>query len=74
MDLDADDDGFLDTLPIGWSIVDSVGIIDGAATQAATDFSYGAITLRVGGAAAGSSQYGNIVEVPGAPPTTAGAM
>ena len=66
MDLDADDDGWLDALPIDWSIVDSVGIIDGAATQAATDWSYGAITLRVGGAAAGSSQYGNIVDVPGA--------
>ena len=32
LDLDADDDGWLDTLPAGWSIVDSVGIIDGAAT------------------------------------------
>ena len=74
LDLDANDDGLLDPLPGGWSIVDSVGIIDGQATQAATDFSYGAITLRVGGAAAGSSQYGNIVEVPGTPPTTAGAM
>ena len=74
MDLDADDDGVLDTLPDGWSIVDSVGIIDGADPQAATDRSYGAITLRVGGAAAGSSQYGNIVDVPGAPTTTAGAF
>jgi len=74
LDLDANDDGFLDPLPGGWSIVDSVGIIDGAATGSPTDFSYGAITLRVQGAAAGSSQYGNIVDVPGAPPTTAGAM
>ena len=74
MDLDADNDGLLDALPTGWSIVDSVGIIDGAATQAATDWSYGAITLRVGGTAAGSSQYGNIVDVPGAPPTDAGAF
>lgn len=74
LDLDTDNDGLLDTLPTGWSIVDSVGIIDGAATQAATDFSYGAITLRVGGAAAGSSAYANVIDVPGTPPTTAGAM
>jgi hypothetical protein len=72
-DLDTDDNGLLD-LPAGWSIVDSVGIIDGAATQAATDFTYGAITLRVGGTATGSSLVGNIVDVPGTPPTTAGAM
>lgn len=74
LDLDADDNGFLDPLPAGWSVVDSVGIIEGTGTGGATDFSYGAITLRVQGVAAGSSQYGNIVEVPGAPPTTAGAM
>jgi len=74
LDLDADNDGVLDALPSGWSVVDSVGIIDGAATQAATDWSYGAVTLRVGGAAAGSSLSGNIVDVPGTPPTTAGAM
>ncbi len=74
LDLDANDDGWLDTLPTGWSIVDSVGIIEGSATGGATDWSYGAITLRVQGAAAGSSQYGNIVDVPGAPPTTAGAF
>jgi len=74
LDLDPNDDGWLDPLPSGWSIVDSVGIIEGSATGGATDFSYGAITLRVQGAAAGSSQYGNIVDIPGAPPTTAGAM
>lgn len=74
LDMDADNDGFLDPLPAGWSIVDSVGIIDGASTQAATDFSYGAITLRVGGAAAGSSMYGNVIDVPGDPPTSSGAM
>ncbi len=72
-DLDTNDDGLLE-LPAGWNIVDSVGIIDGAATQAATDFTYGAITLRVGGVATGSSLSGNIVDVPGAPPTTAGAF
>ncbi len=74
LDLDANDDGFLDALPTGWSIVDSVGIIEGSATGGATDFSYGAVTLRVQGAAAGNALSGVIVEVPGAPPTTSGAM
>jgi len=74
LDLDLDDDGWLEPLPAGWSLVDSVGIIDGAATQSPNDRSHGAITLRVGGAASGSSQYGNIVDVPGTPPTTSGAM
>ncbi len=74
LDLDGNDDGWLDPLPTGWSIVDSVGIIEGSATGGATDWSYGAVTLRVQGAAAGSSQYGNIVDIAGAPPTTAGAM
>jgi len=74
LDLDTNDDGWLDPLPAGWSIVDSVGIIEGSATGGATDWSYGAVTLRVQGAAAGSSQYGNIVDIAGAPPTTSGAM
>jgi hypothetical protein len=74
LDLDVDNDGFLDPLPTGWTIADSVGVIEGSATGGATDFSYGAVTLRVQGAAAGGSQYGNIIEVPGAPPTTAGAF
>lgn len=74
LDLDADDNGVLDLLPTGWSIVDSVGIIDGAATQAATDFTYASVTLRVGGTATGSSLTGTVVDVPGTPPTTAGAM
>ncbi len=69
-DLDSDNDGVLE-LPSGWTIADSVGIMD-AATGAATDYSYGAITLRVGGL--GSSAYGNIVDVPGTPPTSAGAF
>jgi len=43
-------------MPCGWLVHRGFGgIIDGAATQAATDFSYGAITLRVGGAAAGNA-------------------
>ncbi len=74
LDLDADDNGSLDPLPAGWSIVDSVGIIDGAATQNATDFTYASVTLRVGGAATGSSPDGLVVDVPGTPPTTAGAF
>ena len=76
LDLDADDNGFLDPLPTGWSIVDSVGIMDGAA--AATDVSYGAITLRAAypaGTYLGSSpEFGNIIDLPGAPPTSSGAM
>ncbi len=74
-DLDSNDDGLLD-LPAGWSVADSVGIMDGA-SGAATDFSYGAITFRAAypaGNYLGTSAYGNIIDVPGAPPTTSGAM
>jgi hypothetical protein len=76
LDLDLDDNGFLDTLPTGWSIVDSVGIID--PTTAATDFSYGAITFRgafPAGTYLGSSpEFGNVIDVPGAAPTSAGCL
>jgi hypothetical protein len=61
LDMDSDDDGVLE-LPIGWTIVDSVGIMDGV-TALATDKSYGAITLRLGGV--GSAASGTIVDVPG---------
>ncbi|HQI50160.1 MAG TPA: hypothetical protein PLN61_16035, partial [bacterium] len=44
-DLDTNDDGVLD-LPAGWTISDSVGLMDGN-TPLATDRSYGAITFRV---------------------------
>lgn len=74
-DLDSDDDGLLD-LPSGWSVADSVGIMD-ASSPLATDFSYGAITLRAAypaGTYLGTSAYGNIIDVPGVPPTSAGAM
>ena len=74
-DLDTDNDGFLD-LPTGWTVVDSVGIMDGA-SGAATDMSYGAITLRAAypaGNYLGWSAYGNIIDLPGAPPTSSGAM
>ncbi|MBE0542057.1 MAG: PEP-CTERM sorting domain-containing protein [Verrucomicrobia bacterium] len=60
LDLDSDNDGLLD-LPTGWTVVDSVGIMDGV-SAGATDFSYGTITLRIGGV--GGSEYGNIVDVP----------
>jgi hypothetical protein len=63
-DLDADEgDGLLD-LPAGWTVVDSVGLMDTTGTApAATDMSYGAITLRLG--AIGASGLGNIIQVPG---------
>lgn len=60
-DLDTNEDGILD-LPSGWVNVDSVGLIDGSTPNSAS-FSYGAITFRVGGAAAGGSAYGNIIDV-----------
>lgn len=60
LDMDSDNDGLLD-LPAEWSIVDSVGIMDGVGA-AATDSSYGVITLRAGGV--GDSAYGNMVDVP----------
>lgn len=60
LDLDSNDDGLLD-LPTGWTVVDSVGIMDGV-SAGETDFSYGTITLRAGGV--GGSEYGNIVDVP----------
>jgi len=70
LDLDADNDGLME-LPAGWAVADSVGIMDSANALAA-DFSYGLITLRVGGL--GTNVLGNVVDVPGTPPTTAGAM
>jgi hypothetical protein len=75
LDLDTNDDGQLD-LPTGWSVADSVGIMDGA-SGAATDFSYGAITFRAAypaGNYLGTSAYANIIDVPGAPPTSSGAF
>jgi hypothetical protein len=75
MDLDTNEDGFLD-LPTGWTVVDSVGIMDGA-DGAATDYSYGAITFRapssVSGTHLGTCAYSNIIDVPGPLTTTAGA-
>ncbi len=71
MDLDTNNDGFLD-LPEGWVVTDSVGIMDGA-SAAATDFSYGKITFRVEGVG-GTCAYGNIIDVPGPMTTTAGTF
>jgi hypothetical protein len=61
-DLDTDDDGVLN-LPAGWSVIDSVGILDGAGA-AATDYSYGAVTIRLG--TLGSAASGEVIQVPGA--------
>jgi len=76
IDLDTNDDGLLD-LPTGWTVVDSVGIMDGS-SAAATDFSYGAITFRApggpGGTYLGVSAYGNVIDIPGPVTTTSGTF
>jgi len=59
-DLDTDNDGLVDLLA-GWSVVDSVGIMDGV-SPLSTDSTYGAINLRLGGI--GASATGPIVDVP----------
>lgn len=78
LDLDTNNDGFLD-LPEGWTVVDSVGIMDGATPAGApTNFSYGAITFRVpggtGGAYWGTNMSGNVINIPGPVTTTAGTF
>lgn len=78
LDLDTNNDGFLD-LPEGWTVVDSVGIMDGATPAGApTNFSYGAITFRVpggtGGAYWGTNVSGNVIDIPGPVTTTAGTF
>lgn len=60
-DVDTDNNGVLD-LPAGWTVVDSVGIMDGVSALAA-DFSYGAVTLRLGGV--GTAVSGTLIDVPG---------
>jgi hypothetical protein len=59
-DLDTNNDGALD-LPQGWSVVDSVGLLDGVGALE-TDISYGAITFRIGGV--GGSLSGNVIDLP----------
>ena len=75
LDLDANDDGLLE-LPAGWTVVDSVGIMDGS-DAAATAYSYGAITFRApdpNGNYLGTSAYGSIIDIPGPLTTTAGTF
>jgi hypothetical protein len=75
LDLDTNNDGFLD-LPAGWTLVDSVGIMDGASALA-SDSSYGAITFRAPdsiGNYLGACAYGNIINVPGPLTTTSGTF
>lgn len=75
LDMDANDDGLLE-LPAGWTLLDSVGLLDGV-SAAATDYSYGAITFRAAipaGTYLGGSALGNVIDVPGTSPTTAGAF
>ncbi|HOX59230.1 MAG TPA: Ig-like domain repeat protein [Candidatus Paceibacterota bacterium] len=76
IDLDTNDDGVLD-LPAGWTMVDSVGIMDGK-SAAATDSTYGAINFRAPGGAGGTylggSAYGNVIDIPGPMTTTAGTF
>lgn len=71
VDMDTNNDGYLD-LPAGWTLVDSVGIMDGASALE-TDMTYGAINFRVEGQP-GTSEYGNIIDVPGPMTTTAGTF
>ncbi len=78
-DLDTNNDGILD-LPTGWTVVDSVGIMDGASWPSATDSSYGAITFRapellpMALPILARCAYGNIIDVPGPLTTTAGTF
>ncbi len=75
LDLDPNDDGLLE-LPEGWTMVDSVGIMDGA-DAAATVYSYAAITFRApdpNGNYLGTSAYGPIIDIPGPLTTTAGTF
>ena len=58
-DLDPDNDNVLD-LPAGWTLLDSIGLLDGA-NALAEDVSYGAITFRIGDL--GSSASGNVIDV-----------
>lgn len=60
-DLDTDDDGSLD-LPTGWTVLDSVGLIDSTSTPTADELIYAAITFRIGTASPGS---GNVITLPG---------
>ncbi len=71
MDLDLDNDLTLD-LPEGWTVVDSVGIMDGSGA-AATDATYAAIAFYVEGQL-GTNVFGNMISIPGPMTTTAGTF
>jgi len=76
LDLDTNNDGFLD-LPEGWTVVDSVGIMDGQSPTATTESSYGAITFRAPGTNGlywGTCAYGNVIDVPGPMTTPSGTF
>jgi hypothetical protein len=60
-DLDAEGDGLLD-LPEGWTVLDSVGLLDGV-DRKVEDLAYGMINFRIGDL--GTSQMGNLLQVPG---------
>jgi len=75
LDMDIENDGLLD-VPEGWTVVDSVGIMDGA-NALSTDASYGVITFRApdtNNNYVGTCAYGNIIDVPGPLTTTAGTF
>lgn len=75
-DLDTNDDGILE-LPTGWTIIDSVGIMDGNSASAA-DLTYGAINFRAPGGPGetyvGTSMTGPVIDIPGPMTTTAGTF
>jgi len=59
LDLDTDTDGLLD-LPEGWTVVDSVGLLD-SVSAAEADRAYGAITFRNG--TVGTNMLGNVFTI-----------
>ncbi len=76
IDLDTNDDGTLE-LPAGWTIIDSVGIMDGAGASA-VDLTYGAINFRVPGGPGetyvGTSMTGPVIDISGPMTTTSGTF
>jgi hypothetical protein len=64
LDLDTGNDGILDALPAGWSLLDSIGLVDGE-SPLATDVSYGAITFRAA-TGLGTASSGTLITLSGA--------
>jgi len=58
-DLDADNNGVLDALPAGWTLLDSISVLDG---NNAGDFGYGALTFR-SGTFLGTNLMGNVIDI-----------